>query len=262
MCLLVVAWLSHPRYRLVLAGNRDEFHDRPTAPLDWWNDQPDILAGRDLRAGGTWLGVARSGRIGFLTNVRDAESATTGGAPSRGALVTDYLRSDAPPAGHLQRLHADTRHYAGFNLLLGDRGGLHYYCNAGTEVPRALPPGLYGVSNHRLDEPSPKLVRTRERLAEALVQEEPAAEALLAALLEALADDAPDPQGAQADSGLPADLERALTAPFVRHPRYGTRSSTVVLVEHGGRSVVHERRYDPAGAPSGAARIEFQERAP
>jgi uncharacterized protein with NRDE domain len=257
MCLLVVAWLSHPRYRLVVAGNRDEFHDRPAAALGWWSDQPGVLAGRDLRAGGTWLGVARSGRVGFLTNFRDAEAAPASDLPSRGALVAEYLRSSGTPAGHLERLRADAGRYAGFNLLLGDRDGLHYYCNVGADAPRALPPGLYGLSNHRLDVPWPKLVRTRDRLAEVLQQEEPAA----AALFEALADDAPDPQCAPADSGLPADLERALTAPFVRHPRYGTRSSTVVLVEHGGRSVVHERRYDAAGVQSGATRIEFQERA-
>jgi uncharacterized protein with NRDE domain len=171
--------------------------------------------------------------------------------------VTDYLRSDAPPAGHLGRLHAEARRYAGFNLLLADRGGLHYYSNVGDGAPRALPPGLYGLSNHRLDEPWPKLVRTRARLADLLDQEEPATEALL----EALADDTPDPRGARTDGSLPADLERALTAPFVRHPRYGTRSSTVVLIEHGGGCVLHERRYDSAGAPAGATRIEYQERA-
>jgi uncharacterized protein with NRDE domain len=255
MCLLVVAWLSHPRYRLVVAGNRDEFHERPAAPLGWWNDAPGILAGRDLRAGGTWLGISRSGRIACLTNFRDAESAPPVGAPSRGALVTDYLLSAAEPVVHLGRLHGEASRYAGFNLLIGDRDTLHYYSNVGGEASRTLAPGIYGLSNHRLDEPWPKLVRSRERVAELLAQGEPVPEALF----EVLADDSQDAQGLRAASELPADLEYALTAAFVRHPMYGTRSSTVLLVGHDGHSVVHERRWDEAGTQTGATRIEFRD---
>ena len=260
MCLLVVAWLSHPRYRLVVAGNRDEFHDRAAAPLGWWTDEPAILAGRDLRAGGTWLGVARSGRYGFLTNFRDAEPvAAADGAPSRGQLVPGFLRDAAPPAGFLDALRGNARRFAGFSLLVGDRRGLHYYTNAGDAAPRALPPGIYGLSNHRLDEPWPKLVRTRERFATVLAREEPDA----AALLDVLADAAPagDAAACPATPGLPADLERALSAPFVRHERYGTRCSTVLQVDGDGRTVVHERRFDTAGAQTGATRIEFRDAA-
>jgi uncharacterized protein with NRDE domain len=255
MCLLVVAWLSHPRYRLVVAGNRDEFHERPAAPLGWWNDAPGILAGRDLRAGGTWLGLSRSGRIACLTNFRDAETSPPAGAPSRGALVTDYLLAVAGPVEHLGRLRGDASRYAGFNLLAGDRTSLHYYSNVGGESSRTLAPGIYGLSNHRLDEPWPKLVRSRERVAAALADDEPAAEALF----EVLTDDLQDAQGVREDSELPAGLERALTAPFVRHPVYGTRSSTVVLIGHDGRSVVHERRWDDAGTQTGATRVEFRD---
>lgn len=257
MCLLVVAWLSDPRYRLVVAGNRDEFHDRPAAPLAWWNDAPNILAGRDLRAGGTWLGVSRAGRVGCLTNFRDADASPATDAPSRGALVTDYLRSDVAPAAHLDRLHGEAHRYAGFNLLLGDRDALHYYSNVRGERSRALAPGIYGLSNHRLDEPWPKVLRTRERVAAILAGSEP----LAAALFAALTDPTPDARGARADGALPADLEQALTAPFVRHARYGTRSSTVVLVTHDGHGVVHERRYDAAGSQTGATRIEFRDAA-
>ena len=257
MCLLVVAWLSHPRYRLVVAGNRDEFHDRPAAPLGWWADEPGILAGRDLRAGGTWLGVARSGRFGFLTNFRDAEAASAGAsAPSRGQLVPGFLRDAAPPDGFLDRLHASAGQFAGFNLLVGDRSGLHYYSNVGGAAPRALPPGVYGLSNHRLDEPWPKLVRTRERFAAALAREEPDAETLL----DLLADATPGADGPASPRtpGLPPDLERALSAPFVRHARYGTRCSTVLQIDVDGRTVVHERRFDDAGAKAGTTRIEFR----
>ena len=118
MCLLVVAWLSHPRYRLVVAGNRDEFHERPAAPLGWWNDEPGILAGRDLRAGGTWLGLSRRGRFGLVTNFRDTEAPSAPDAPSRGHLVPRFLRDHAGPAAYLDALQAEAARYAGFNLLL------------------------------------------------------------------------------------------------------------------------------------------------
>ena len=257
MCLLVVAWMSHPRYRLVVAGNRDEFHDRPTAPLGWWTDAPGILGGRDLRAGGTWLGLARTGRFGLVTNFRDADATAPAEAPSRGQLVPGFLRDGAPASRYLAELQAVAAHYAGFNLLLGDATGLHYFSNVGSEAPRALAPGIYGLSNHRLDEPWPKLVRTRARFAAALGSDEPAA----ADLADVLADRTPAQYQPPPDTGLPRDLERALSAPFVRHDRYGTRCSTVVFVGHDGRTVVHERRFDPAGTQVGATRIEFAESA-
>ena len=253
MCLLVVAWRSHPRYRLVVAGNRDEFHERPTAPLGWWSDDPGTLAGRDLRAGGTWLGLARSGRFGLVTNFRDANGASAT-APSRGQLVPGFLRGDRPAAGFLDALRPMAPDYAGFNLLLGDGRGLHYFTNVGDEAPRALPPGIYGLSNHRLDEPWPKLVRTRQRFGAVLADANPEP----AQFFELLADRTPAEYESPPDRGLPPDLERALSAPFVRHDLYGTRCSTVVLVEHGGHTVVLERRFDVAGTQSGAARIEFQ----
>jgi len=252
MCLLVVAWRSHARYRLVVAGNRDEFHERPTAALGWWNDAPDVVGGRDLRAGGTWLGLARSGRFGLVTNFRDASSAPAT-APSRGQLVPGFLRGESPAAAFLRALQPSAGDYAGFNLLLGDAGELHYGCNVGDRAPRQLPPGIYGLSNHRLDEPWPKLVRTRERFVAALAQPDPRP----ADLFDLLADPMPAEDATPPDGGLPAALERALSAPFVRHERYGTRSSTVVLVEHGGRTAVLERRFDAAGVQTGTTRIEF-----
>ena len=254
MCLLVVAWLSHPRYRLVVAGNRDEFHDRPSAPVGWWSDAPGVLAGRDLRANGTWLGVARSDRLGIVTNFRSVEAPPPAESPSRGELVPRYLRDDRGPGAFLDELRATADRFAGFNLLLGDSSTLHYYSNAVAHPPRALPPGLYGLSNHQLDEPWPKLVRTRERLAQLLAQGDPAPEALF----DALADQTPAAAGERPATGWPEDLERALSAPFVRHTRYGTRCSTLVFVEHDGRTRVHERRFDAAGAQTGSSRFEFR----
>jgi uncharacterized protein with NRDE domain len=253
MCLLVVAWQTHPRYRLVVAGNRDEFHERPTAPLGWWSDAPDVLAGRDLRAGGTWLGLSRSGRFGLVTNFRDADAATRADAPSRGALVPAFLRDGSGAETYLDELQPQANQYAGFNLLLGDATGLHYYTNVGGTAPRVLGPGIYGLSNHRLDEPWPKLLRTRDRIAAALHDSDPAP----ATLLDLLGDSTPAALDTAPDAGLPADLELALSAPFVRHERYGTRCSTLVLVTHDGSTTVYERRFEPTGAQSGASRLEF-----
>jgi len=254
MCLLIVAWMSHPRYRLVVAGNRDEFHAREAAPLGWWNDGPAILAGRDLKAGGTWLGLSRSGRFGTVTNYRDADVAVAPDAPSRGELVPSFLRDERPPGEFLGTLSARATRYAGFNLLVADAGGLHYYSNVGDSAPRPLPPGIYGLSNHRLDEPWPKLVRTRERFAAVLADADPHP----TDLLDVLADREPAPESDHlAATGLSADLGRALSAPFVRHDLYGTRCSTAALVEHGGRTLVHERRFGAEGVQSGASRITF-----
>lgn len=254
MCLLVLAWLSHPRYRLVVAGNRDEFHDRPATPLGWWTDAPGILAGRDQRAGGTWMGVSRSGRFGVVTNFRSVEAAATEGSPSRGQLVPRFLGAADEPRRFVDDLLETAPQFAGFNLLIGGPTTLHYYSNAVDEGPRALPPGIYGLSNHRLDEPWPKLTRTRARFAAALEAEDPSP----AELLDLLTDREPAGPDAPAATGLPPELERALSAPFVRHERYGTRCSTLVRVEHGGRTIVHERRFDPSGAHCGSSRFEFQ----
>jgi uncharacterized protein with NRDE domain len=253
MCLLVVAWLSHPRYRLIVAGNRDEFHDRPSAPLGWWSDVPGVLAGRDLRASGTWMGVARSDRFGIVTNFRNVETPAAAEAPSRGQLVPSFLREDREPGAFLEELRATADRFAGFNLLLGDSSSLHYFSNAIRQPPRALSPGIYGLSNHQLDEPWPKLVRTRQRFAEALAHDDPAP----GTLFDALGDRTPAPVGDVPATGLSADLERALSAPFVRHERYGTRCSTLAFVEYDGRTRVHERRFDAAGTQSGSSRFEF-----
>ena len=252
MCLLVVAWNAHPDFRLVIAGNRDEFHDRPAVALGWWNDGPAVLAGRDLRGLGTWLGLARDGRFGIVTNFRDFDPPTAG-APTRGELVPSYLRGEVSAGQYLAGLERRARDYGGFNLLLGDRDSLHYYSNRGSDPPRSLPDGVYGLSNQWLDTPWPKLRRTRERFTALLRGSAIAAEDLFALL----ADRTTTGDAALPHTGLPEDWERALSAPFVVHERYGTRCSTVVLVDPFGRTVVHERRFDPAGVQSGASRFAF-----
>ena len=160
MCLLVLAWQVHPRYRLVVAANRDEFHERPAAALARWPAPQEILAGRDLRAGGTWLGLDRERRFGVVTNFRELQRPQPD-APSRGMLIPDYLATRQSPAEFFAALGSQAHAYSGFNLLLADRDSLWYGCNRATPFARALPPGVYGLSNEFLDTPWPKLTRVR-----------------------------------------------------------------------------------------------------
>ena len=255
MCLLVLALNCHPRYRLVLAGNRDEFHARPASALGWWLEEPRVLAGRDQQAGGAWLGASRTGRLGVVTNFRDPDAAPRSAAPSRGELVPGYLTASEPPARFLEALADRAAEYAGFNLLLADAEGLHYYSNSTREPPRELPGGVYALSNHRLDTPWPKVERTRMGFRALL---DAAAEPVPNALFSLLADRRPAEESTPADGPLPAGLERALSAPFVVQEHYGTRCSSVVLVDRDGRTVVAERRFDALGAQTGASRFEFQ----
>jgi uncharacterized protein with NRDE domain len=252
MCLLVLAWKHHPRYRLILAGNRDEFHDRAAAPLNWWQDDPRILGGRDLKAGGTWLGVARSGRFGVVTNYRDLQ-APVEGAPSRGQLVPRFLTGATSPKEFLDDLRGAAPRYSGFNLLVGGTRSLYYFSNRGPTPPTALAPGVYGLSNHLLDTPWPKLARTRQRFNALLSNSEIAPEDLFTML-----GDREQASGTDLPStGLPEDWERVVSAPFIVNERYGTRCSSVLLVERTGRTILQERRFDPTGIQSGNSRFEF-----
>jgi uncharacterized protein with NRDE domain len=253
MCLLVLAWKHHPRYRLILAGNRDEFHERPAAPLGWWQDDPRILGGRDLKAGGTWLGVARSGRFGIVTNYRDLQ-APVEGAPSRGHLVPRFLTGATSPKEFLDDLRGAAPRYSGFNLLVGGARALYYFSNRGPNAPAVLAPGIYGLSNHLLDTPWPKLARTRKRFEELLTGADVAPEDLLTML----ADREPALDDHLPSTGLPPEWERVVSAPFIVNERYGTRCSSVLFVERNGRTVLQERRFDAAGVQSGTSRFEFK----
>ncbi|MFO1394806.1 MAG: NRDE family protein [Steroidobacteraceae bacterium] len=258
MCLLVLAWMSHPRYRLVVAANRDEFHERPAAPLGWWGHDTGILAGRDLAAGGTWMGVTRTGRFGAVTNFREFEHLPAPDAPSRGELVPRFLGDEADPRHFVERLHSTSGRYAGFNLLAGGTRSLHFVSNRGDSRPRQLAPGVYGLANHELDAPWPKVVATRARFEAELGRDEPDP----AAFFDLLADRVPVAESSGTAGGLPPELVRAMSSPFVVHPRYGTRCSTVLMASHAGRTVMIERRYDSAGHQTGATRVEFAGTAP
>jgi uncharacterized protein with NRDE domain len=239
MCLIFVAWQQHPAYRLVVAANRDEFYARPTAPVGYWQEAPEILAGRDLEAGGTWLGVSRGGRFAALTNYRGGED-RTGDAPSRGHLVSDYLRARTEPNAYLKSLAARASDYNGFNLLVGNHEQLHWFSNYAGE-PQILEPGIYGISNHLLDTAWPKVLRGKAAFAELLQAKRVDVQAMFDLLTNRqLADDSELP-----DTGIGLERERALSPLFITAGDYGTRSSTVLLVEATGNTTLHERTHQP-----------------
>lgn len=240
MCLILFATDHHPRWRLVVAANRDEFFARPTAPAAWWDDAPFVLAGRDLRDGGTWMGITRTGRFAAVTNFREPENYRVG-APSRGHLVGNFLRGRATPEGYLKGLSRLAEQYNGFNLLVGDARDLAYFSNRAEGAWR-LGPGVYGLSNHLLDTPWPKVARGKEDLRAALEGPEGELEGALFATL-ALRDPAPDAELPR--TGIGPERERALSAAFISTPEYGTRASTVLLVGHGGEVRMTERTTVP-----------------
>jgi uncharacterized protein with NRDE domain len=239
MCLIVVGWRVHPEYPLLVAANRDEFYARPTALAGYWPDAPEIIAGRDLEAGGTWLGITRGGRFAAVTNVR--EPGGPSGIHSRGRLTRDFLTGRQGAADYVGQLpFAD---YAGFNLLAGDGNELWYCSNRGAP-PVALAPGIYGLSNHLLDSPWPKLLTARQRFAAALAKV-PEREPLFAIL----ADDEIVPDEELPATGVPLDWERRLSAIFIHSENYGTRASTVLLQSASGAISFEERSFGPGGQP-------------
>jgi uncharacterized protein with NRDE domain len=252
MCLLVFAWNHHPRYRLIFAGNRDEFHDRPAAPLAWWDDPRQILGGRDLQAGGTWLAVSRRGRFGVVTNFRDMQRPLPG-APSRGLLITNYLAGEGDGRAFLNGLATTAAEYGGFNLLLADEQAMLYASNRSAEFSRTLSAGIHGLSNHLLDTPWPKLEVTRARFERLIAAAEPP----FAELFEMLGDRTPAQDHLLPDTGVGPEWERLLSSPFIVSERYGTRCSTVLRVGRDGRVEIRERRFDPAGRMSGSSEFEF-----
>jgi uncharacterized protein with NRDE domain len=250
MCLILVAWRSTGEFPCVIAANRDEFHARSAEPAHWWATEPQILAGRDLQAGGTWLGMTRSGRFAALTNYRDPEQRKPN-TPSRGTLVTSILQSQSGVSEILHRLHQEGAGYNGFNLLFSDGKRLAIY-ESMSGVGRELGPGIYGLSNHLLDTPWPKVQTAKTRLSAAL-SELPSTDAALALLRdEALAPDEHLPK-----TGMSVDWERLLSSAFIRSPTYGTRCSTVVQVDREGQTRFDEWTWDAAGRETAKVNIQF-----
>lgn len=237
MCLIIVGWQIHPDFPLVMAANRDEYYARPTAFAQRWPDQPNVLGGRDLEAGGTWLGLSETGRFAAVTNVREPSSLP--GIRSRGALTHDFLVSDASAIDYAGQLADDD--FAGFNLLLCDGESLIYRSNRGAAC-LVLKPGVYGVSNHSLDSPWPKLLSARQHFVAALPDLPDHR-----ALFDLMADRTIVPDEDLPRTGVPLAWERLLSAIFVHSENYGTRASTVVTWDQVGQLTLCERSFDAHG---------------
>lgn len=242
MCLILLAYHHHPRYPLILAANRDEFYERPTQALDFWPDHPEIAAGRDLKRMGTWLGVNRHGHLAAVTNYREA-GIQRPEARSRGHLVSDFLAGRTAVTSYLHRLHAESRLYNGFNLIVGDARELYYYSNRG-EKPSPVQPGIHGLSNHLLDTPWPKVRDGQSRMAAILAENDSAIHRQR--LLEALEDQRVPPDDQLPDTGVDPEWERMLAPVFITSPAYGTRCSSLVTIDTQGEVNFTEITWHPA----------------
>ncbi len=240
MCLITLAYRAHQALPLVVAANRDEYYQRPTRGLHFWQDHPQLLAGRDLQAGGTWMGITRGGRFAAITNYRGPDPAPVA-ARSRGMLTLDFLTGSASPAAYLQAICESGARYAGFNLLVGDGQSVFYLSNIEGRV-RELAPGIHSISNGLLDSGWPKQRRAETRLAAAL-----AGDLDHDTLASAVNDRSMAPDEELPDTGVDRELERALSPQFIALPEYGTRATTTLAVHSSGRVEVCERDYHAGG---------------
>ncbi|WP_433885853.1 NRDE family protein [Pseudomonas vranovensis] len=242
MCLIVFAWRPGHAQPLIVAANRDEFYARPSRVLGAWEDAPGVYAGRDLEAGGTWLGVGPNGRFAALTNIRDPHQPQ--GARSRGELVAAFLRGELGVEAYLDQVASRSQQYSGFNLLVADSKQLGYL-NARQATPQLLGAGVYGLSNAGLDTPWPKLVKARAGLQLQLADPHPQR------LLELLGDNLPAADSELPETGVGLGTERLLSSVFIASQNYGTRASTVLIVEADGRRKMVERSFGPLGGHLG-----------
>jgi uncharacterized protein with NRDE domain len=238
MCLIFISLNNHPNYKLILAGNRDEFYNRKTAPANFWTDHRQVLGGRDLEAGGTWLAMTKQGKIAMVTNYRDPQNINPN-APSRGHLVSDFLIQNEEPGQYLQNISANGKKYNGFNLILGGMDELWYYSNYKTGIEK-LSPGFYGLSNHLLETAWPKVLRGKEKLEPLLSNSVIDPERVF----EVLYDDQIATDDVLPNTGLALERERALSSMFIKTEGYGSRCSTVVLVDKKDAVFFSERVYD------------------
>jgi uncharacterized protein with NRDE domain len=238
MCLILFAYKVHPSYNLILAANRDEFYERPSSPADFWEDAPQVLAGLDLKEGGTWMGIDRAGRFAAITNYRDPASLKNN-VPSRGGLVSSYLCGNQSADDYLEKISRQAQLYNGYNLITGDRHELFAYSNRGAK--QKLNPGIYGLSNHLLNTPWPKVSRGKKLLTATLNKKGTELEDALFALL---LDRKIPADNKLPDTGIGMEWERVLSSIFIASPVYGTRSSTILLIGKNGRVKFVEKVYD------------------
>jgi len=237
MCLIVFAYKSHQNYKFIFAANRDEFYERSTEQADFWEAQPELLAGKDLKAGGTWLGITKSGRFAAITNYRDLSNIKDN-APTRGLLVTNYLLGKLSSEDYYDSVISELSGYNGFNLILGKINNLYYF-STHTKGLRKLVPGVYGLSNAVLDTPWPKVEKSKNHLVKLIKQNEVHAWELLSLLndtVEAREKDLPD-------TGVGIELEKVLSSVFIQSPKYGTRSSTAVVIDNNNNVRFAEKTF-------------------
>jgi uncharacterized protein with NRDE domain len=232
MCLILFAYKQHPNYHLVLTANRDEFYERPTAALQYWQDYPQVLAGRDLLQQGTWMGITRSGRFAAVTNYREVTTPTPN-APSRGHLVADFLTGTSPPAEYLQQIRRIADKYSGFNLIVGDTQDLYYFGNRDGRI-RLLESGIYGLSNHLLNTNWPKVRYGKAQLSSILRLADRTARPDMQDFLTLLQNQEPATDDQLPHTGVGIERERMLSPIFITSPDYGTRSSSVLMIDQGG----------------------------
>ena len=240
MCLILIAYQLDPAWPLVVLDNRDEYYARSTAPLGLWPGAPDVLAGRDLQSGGSWMGLRRDGCWAAVTNYREPRN-DDHARKSRGWLVRDFLLSSWSVAEYIERVVGHGEDYAGYNLLLGDRDGIWFVSNRDPEVHQ-LAPGLYGLSNGRFDAPWPKVTRAKQKIAGLLDRQNWQPEEALELMCDAT-------RAADADlpaTGVPLDWERALSSMFILTPKYGTRSTSQLMRDREGDMIFAERTYSKA----------------
>jgi len=252
MCLLLIANKIHPDYKLIVAANRDEFYSRPALPADFWKNHPDLLAGKDLEAGGTWLGITKSGRFSALTNFRNFHNPIKENAPSRGKLTTGFLMGDKDSKTYTKSLQENAADYNGFNLVYGIKDDLYYFSNQ-TNLEIKLEKGIYGISNALLDTPWYKVKKSKKKFAEIIKEEKNLIENLFGLMNDKeTADDKSLP-----DTGLDKEREKALSPIFIKTPTYGTRCTTILLIDKNGEVNFLEMTYHPEGDKFSGVKYDF-----
>jgi uncharacterized protein with NRDE domain len=251
MCLILFAYKVHPSYKLIVAANRDECYERPSSPAEFWEDAPQVLAGRDLKGGGTWLGITRDGKFAAITNYRDPAAFKTG-APSRGKLVSNFLTGRASASSYLAGVESAAGKYNGFNLICADDTDLFVYSNRGEK--QKLQPGIYGLSNQLLDNAWPKVLKGKKGLKAAMAKK---GSDLEAALFTILSDKKIAPDSKLPSTGIGLEWERMLSVIFIESPDYGTRSSTILLIGKNRRVRFVEKVFDGKPEPWVESRFSF-----
>ena len=257
MCLILFSWnprSTNAAHRLTVAANRDEFYQRPSQSAHFWDNNEQLLAGKDLQLNGTWLGITRSGKFAAVTNFRKPDN--TQYPLSRGKLCSDFLKGDDTPATYLQALQSSQEQYAGFNLLVGNQSTLYYYSNRSEKPPQQLEAGIYGLSNHLLNTQWPKVKTGINTFKQVISKEFEQYSHKEQALLEVLQNDLEVEEALLPKTGVGTTIEKILSPLFIRSAAYGTRASTVIQMKHNGETNFLEQNYNSGGVP--AEKIQHQ----